>query len=80
MDFCSGCGQYFVNEQDLSFHECFVFRYKIKGLKYNISYNVAVIMLFALHIAINKKPIGKSLQWAFYLSMLLGSQRAEKCI
>ena len=42
MDFCSGCGQYFVNEEDLSFHECFVFRKlnKIKGLKYTISYNV----------------------------------------
>ena len=75
MDFCSGCGQYFVNEQDLSYHECFVFRKlnKIKGLKYTISYNVAMIMLFALHIATNKKPIGKSLQWAFCLSMLLGS-------
>jgi len=30
-------------------------------------------MLLALHIAINKKPIGISLQWAFYLSMLSGS-------
>lgn len=42
MDFCSGCGQYFVNEEDLSKHECFVFRKfnKIKGLKYIISYNV----------------------------------------
>ena len=30
-------------------------------------------MLLALYIAINKKPIGKSLQWAFYLSMLSGS-------
>ena len=39
----------------------------------SISYNVATIMLFALHIATNKKPIGKSLQWAFYLSMLRGS-------
>ena len=25
MDFCSGCGQYFVNEEDLYFHECFEF-------------------------------------------------------
>ena len=42
MDFCSVCGQGFVNEEDFYYHECFVFRKfnKIKGLKYTISYNV----------------------------------------
>ena len=51
MDFCSVCGQGFVNEEDFYYHECFVFRKfnKIKDLKYTISYNVAVIMLLASH-------------------------------
>lgn len=42
MDFCSGCGQYFVNDEDLFYHECFVFRKtnKIKGLIYTIAYNL----------------------------------------
>ncbi|WP_218946196.1 hypothetical protein, partial [Acinetobacter sp. YH16055] len=43
---------------------------KYQSLNYTISYNVAVIMLLALHIATNKKPIGIFLQWAFCLSML----------
>ena len=42
MDFCSGCGQSFFNEEDLYYHECFVFRKsnKIKHLKYIITHNV----------------------------------------
>ena len=36
MDQCSICGQCFVNDEDLSFHECFVFRNinKIQKLNY----------------------------------------------
>ncbi len=32
---------------------------KYQSLNHTISYNVTVIMLLALHIATNKKPIGK---------------------